>query len=119
MTEEITIQQTATDATSAVPSCEVGHTACTRNGAERTTPRFNRYLYENLVSNVEVQIESWIRKAGRESNPKAGQAFRLKAEGLGYAIRLLDAFEPEFRELIDCASNSNAGGQRLPDERST
>jgi|SRR5579859_1465140 len=108
MTEKITIQQTAAEATSAAPSCQVGHTACTRNGAERTTPRFNRYLHENLVSNVEVQIESWNRQAGRESNPQAAQAFRLKAEGLGYALRLLDAFQPEFRELIDSANHSGA-----------
>jgi hypothetical protein len=34
-----------------------------RYGAERTTPGINRYLYENLVSNVESQIEHWTRKA--------------------------------------------------------
>jgi len=88
----------------------VGHTVWTRNGAERTMPRFNRYLYENLVSNVEAQIESWNRQAGRQSNPDAAQALRLKAEGLGYTLRLLDAFEPEFRELIDCASHCTANG---------
>lgn len=111
MIEKITIQQTAAEATSAVPSCQVGHKVCTRNGAERTTPRFNRYLYENLVSNVEVQIESWSRQGGRESNPQAGQAFRLKAQGLGYALRLLDAFQPEFRELSDCANHSGPDGR--------
>ena len=111
MTEKITIQQTAAEATSAVLSCEVGHTVCTRNSAERTTPRFNRYLYENLVTNVEVQIESWNRQAGRQSNPEAAQALRLKAEGLGYTLRLLDAFEPEFRELIDCVNHAGADGR--------
>jgi hypothetical protein len=110
MTEKITIQQTAAEATSAVPSCQVGHTVCTRNGTERITPRFNPYLYENLVSNVEVQIESWNRQAGRQSNPEAAHALRLKAEGLGYTLRLLDAFQPEFRELIDCASHCTANG---------
>jgi hypothetical protein len=111
MIEEITTQQTAAEATSAVPSCQMGHTVCALNGAERTSPQFNPYLYENLVSNVEVQIESWNRQAGRQSNPEAAQALRLKAEGLGYILRLLDAFQPEFRELIACASNSNAGGR--------
>ena len=110
MTEKITIQQTAAEATSAVPSCQMGHTVCTRNGTGRITPKFNRYLYENLVSNIEVQIESWNRQAGRQSNPDAAQALRLKAEGLGYTLRLLDAFQPEFRELIDCASHCTANG---------
>jgi hypothetical protein len=76
----------------------------------RTTSRFNRYLYENLVSNVEVQIESWNRQASRQSNLEAAQALRLKAEGLGYTLRLLDAFQPEFRELIDCASHCTSNG---------
>ena len=111
MIEKITIQQTAAEATSAVPSDQMGHTVCTRKGSERKTPRFNRYLYENLVSNVEVQIESWNRQAGRQSNPEAAQAFRLKAEGLGYTLRLLDAFQPEFRELIGCANHSGADGR--------
>ena len=40
-------------------------------------------------------------KASDESNPQAAQGLQLKVEGLRYALRLLDAFEPEFRELID------------------
>lgn len=111
MTEKITIQQTAAEATSAVPSYQMGHTVCTRNGAERTTPQFNPYLYENLLCHVEGQIESWNRKAVREPSPEAAHALWLKAEGLGYALRLLYAFGPEFRDLIDSANNSNAGGR--------
>ena len=111
MTEKITIQQTAAEATSAVPSCQVGHTVCTRNGAEKTTPRFNRYLYENLLCHVESQIECWNRNAVREPSPEAAHALWLKAEGLGYALRLLYAFGPEFRDLIDSASHSGADGR--------
>ncbi len=111
MTEEINTRQTAQDETSAVRSGQWDHTGDARGGAERTTSQFNRYLYENLVSNVEGQIEAWNRKAGREPNPHAAQALRLKAEGLGYALRLLDAFQPEFRELTDSAKHSGANGR--------
>lgn len=111
MINGIKVQQTADGTTNAVHSCRHGHTVGMHSGAERTKPRFNRYLYENLVSNVESQIEYWNQKAGCESNPQAAQAFRLKAEGLGYALRLLDAFEPEFRELIDCASHALTDGR--------
>ena len=110
MTEEITVRQTAEETPSAVPSAQQVFTGGARSGAERTTRRFNRYLYENLVSNVECQLESWNRKAGRESNHRAAQGLRLKAEGLGYALRLLDAFEPEFRELIESAKHAGAEG---------
>ena len=64
---------------------------------------FNRYIYENLLCHVESQIETWNRKAVRDPNPEAAHALWLKAEGLGYALRLLYAFEPEFRELVECA----------------
>ena len=101
MTEEIPIRQSATEATSAVPSGQQGITGGARDGAERTTPEINRYLYENLVSNLESQIEHWNRKAARQPNPDTAQTLRTKAEGLGYALRLLSAFEPEFRELTD------------------
>ncbi len=111
MTEEIQTQQTAQEPTRAVGSCQQGHTVGTRSGAERVTQRINDFLYENLVSNVEGQIEAWNRKAGREPNPHAAQALRLKAEGLGYALRLLDAFQPEFRELTDSAKHSGANGR--------
>ncbi|HEV2351786.1 MAG TPA: hypothetical protein VG028_18295 [Terriglobia bacterium] len=109
MIEEINTRQTVQDEASTVPSGQTRRTVGTHSVAERTT-RFNRYLYENLVTNVEVQIESWNRQAGRESDPQVAQAFRLKAEGLGYTLRLLDAFQPEFRELIDTATQCAANG---------
>lgn len=110
MAEELKVLQIAEEAISAVRLSQQAGTSGKRKGVDRTTPRFNRYLYENLFSNVEVQIESWNRQAGRESNPQAAQTLRLKAEGLGYALRLLDSFQPEFRELIDCANHCIANG---------
>jgi hypothetical protein len=72
--------------------------------------QFNRYLFENLICNLECQIESWIRKADSgELDRVASDALRLKAEGLGYATRLLNAFEPEFRELAECARHTPRG----------
>lgn len=76
--------------------------------SEVTTRLFNRYLYENIRANLESQVESWNRNAVRSPNPEIAHALWLKAEGLGYAVRLLYAFEPEFRELVECAS-SHAG----------
>jgi hypothetical protein len=40
---------------------------------------------------------------------QAAQGLRLSAEGLGFALRLLNASEPEFRELVDCASREASG----------
>jgi hypothetical protein len=57
VTEEITIRQTAAEATSAVLPGQQGITGGARRGAERRTPEINVYLCENLVSNVESQIE--------------------------------------------------------------
>ncbi len=54
------------------------------------------YLYENLVSNLECQIEYWNGKASRDPDPVTSDRLKHKAEGLGYALRLLGAFEPEF-----------------------
>jgi len=102
VTEAITNRQTAAEATNAVPSGQQGITDGARDGAERTT-QINRYLYENLVSNVESQIEHWTRKAARQPDPETAQTLRTRTEGLGYALRLLSAFEPEFRELADAA----------------
>jgi len=101
VTEEIPIRQSATEATSAVPSGQQGITGGARCGAEIRTPEFNRYLYENLVSNLESQIEHWNRQAARQPNPDTAQTLRTKAEGLGYALRLLSAFE------LDPASRDN------------
>jgi hypothetical protein len=110
VTEEIPIRQSATEATSAVPSGEQGITGGARGGAERETPEINRYLYENLISNLEGQIDHWNRKAARQPDPETAQSLRTKAEGLGYALRLLAAFEPEFRELTDAAIRFGSKG---------
>ncbi len=116
MTEEIKTRQTA-EATSAVPSAQTGITGGARSGAERTAVEFNTYLYENLVSNVEAQIEHWTRKASHESDREVSKAFRLKAEGLAYALRLLSAFEPEFRQLVMLALHDVPEGRASHDTR--
>lgn len=110
MTEEINTKQKAQDETSTVPCGQRADTGSARNGEESTRPRFNRHLYENLLCHIEGQIECWNRKAVREPSPEAAHALWLKAEGLGYALRLLYAFEPEFRELTDSASHCTANG---------
>ena len=107
MTEGIQIEQTRSDGSAA----QHGITGGARDGAERTTPEINRYLYENLVSNLESQIDHWNRKAACQPDADTARTLRTKAEGLAYALRLLSAFEPEFRELTDAAI-----GPALPDE---
>ncbi len=92
-----------TDSRAAVPASPQGNT----EGGERG---INRYLYENLVSNVESQIEYWTQKADRDSNAESSHALRLKAEGLGYTLRLLHTFEPEFRELVEMAQRGKCNG---------
>ena len=110
MTEEITSRQTAEETGSAVESGQRADTGGAHRGAERKARQINRYLYENLVSNVEGQIEYWNRRALRESNSQAAEVLRHKAEGLGYALRLLNAFQPEFRELVMKAENRKCQG---------
>ena len=83
---------------------KVANVADEVNHAASERPRFNRHVYENLLNNIEAQVEFWNRRAVRDPNPEAAHALWLKAEGLGYALRLLYAFEPEFRELVECAS---------------
>jgi hypothetical protein len=104
VTEQIYSRKIADETTDAAPSCREDHTVDTSGSIETRALEFNRYLYENLLSNVECQLEYWNRKAESQVNPEAAQALRLKAEGLGYALRLLNAFEPEFRELVECAT---------------
>ena len=110
MTEEIRARQTAEEMRSAVESGQRADTGGARRGAERKARQINRYLYENLVGNVEGQIEYWNRRASRESNPQAADVLRHKAEGLGYALRLLNAFQPEFHELVAKAENRKCQG---------
>jgi hypothetical protein len=94
VTEQNQIRQTETS--SADPHGHTGGSSVSR----RTEREINPYLYENLVSNLECQISSWVRKADRESNSDIAQALRSKAEGLGYALRLLFVFKPDFEELV-------------------
>ncbi len=110
MAEEIRARQTTKETRSVVESGQRADTGGARNGAERKARPINRYLYENLVSNVEGQIEHWNRRASRESNPQAADVLRHKAEGLGYALRLLNAFQPEFHELVSKAENRKCRG---------
>jgi hypothetical protein len=110
MTVDIETRQTTQDTTSEAKTCREGNKAETLVEADIARPEFNRYLYDNLWSNLECQIEYWNRKAESHADTAAGQALRFKAEGLGYALRLLNAFEPEFRELVDCASRTAMDG---------
>ncbi|MGH9396076.1 MAG: hypothetical protein ACRD18_04420 [Terriglobia bacterium] len=87
-------------AEAAAPSGPQGRTVSARTGAERKT---SRHLYENLFSNVESQINIWIRTADGEPKVEIAQALRLKAEGLRYALRLLFTFKPDFQELVQKA----------------
>lgn len=68
----------------------------------------NPYLDENLVSNLECQISSWNRKADRESKPEIART--LQAEGLGYALRLLFVFKPDFEGLVAEAGTPKCQG---------
>lgn len=93
--------------TEAIRTSCPSHAANTEDiSSKDNNPRagFNRHLYDNLLANLESQIEGWNRSAVRNANPEIAHALWLKAEGLGYAIRLLYAFEPEFRDLVECAS---------------
>jgi len=110
VTEKNGGQQIAVGAKNEAQCCRADHKVDTDGNVERQRLQFNRYLFENFLSNVEAQIEYWIRKAKRETDPQVAQAGRLKAEGLGYALRLLNAFEPEFRELVECASRAAIDG---------
>jgi hypothetical protein len=111
MAEEIPIRRRLTEAESSLPQQQEDATSV-YDGAAIRPAGINPYLYENLVSNVESQLEHWNRKAARQqqTNPERARELRLKAEGLGYTLRLLKAFEPEFRELTDAAIRS--GGER-------
>jgi hypothetical protein len=98
MTEEITSRQTTEEANGAIPPGQPASTGGARHGAEK---EINVYLYENLVSNLDCQIRAWIRRAERQSNYEMAQQFRWKAEGLGYALRLLYVFKADFDEITE------------------
>lgn len=110
MNKDFAADQSPPAATNQIASGGMANTGALRSGPECPTRGFNRFLYENLLCNVESQIENWNRSAVRDPNPEVAHTLWLKAEGLGYALRLLYAFEPEFRELVECASRAAADG---------
>jgi len=112
VTEEIKARQTAEGLRSGVEFGQRADTgAASRNGGtESMRPRFNRYIYENLLCHVEGQIEHWNQMAVRQSNPEAAHTLWEKAEGLGYALRLLYAFQPEFKDLVAAAERATCAG---------
>ncbi len=69
----------------------------------QTETEVNPHLYENLVSNLQCQMSGWIRRASQELNPERAQMLWWKVDALGYAIRLLYVFKPEFDDLIEKA----------------
>jgi hypothetical protein len=114
VTEEIKTRQTAEELTGVVErgrqTTGITGGASRNAGTESSRPGFNRYLYENLLRHVEGQIETWNRQAVREANPEAAHTLWQKAEGLGYALRLLYAFKPEFDELVASAERTKCQG---------
>jgi hypothetical protein len=114
VTEEIKTRQTAEQANVVVErsrqATAITGEASRNDGTESSRPRLNRHLYENLLCHVEGQIETWNRKAMREANLEAAHALWLKAEGLGYVVRLVYAFKPEFDELVASAERMKCKG---------
>jgi hypothetical protein len=114
VTEEIKARQTAELAKGVVEqgrqATAITGGASHNDGTENSRPGFNKFIYENLLCHVEGQIETWNHKAAREANPEAAHALWLKAEGLGYALRLLYAFKPEFEELVASADRTKCHG---------
>ena len=114
MTEEIKARQKAEQAKGVVErgrqATAITGGASRNDGTENLRPHFNRYIYENFLCSIEGQIEHWNRMAVRQSNPDAAHDLWLKAEGLGYALRLLYAFKPEFEELVASAIRTKCIG---------
>ena len=114
MTEEIKTRQIAKQTKGVVEpvhqATAITGGASRNDGTESSRSGFNRFIYENLVCHVEGQIEAWNRKAMSEAIPETSRALRLKAEGLGYALRLLYAFKPEFEELVTSAERTKCKG---------
>ena len=104
MDQETSCRLQSTEAMREISPRQAANTEDVNSRDNDPRPGFNRHLYLNLLCNIEAQVETWNRSAVRNPNPEAAHALWLKAEGLGYALRLLYAFEPEFRELVECAS---------------
>ncbi len=58
--------------------------------------RSNPYLYENLLHNLEGQIERWRARAIQAESFEEQRHWASKAQGVEYAVRLLNAFRPDF-----------------------
>jgi hypothetical protein len=58
--------------------------------------RVNPYLYENLLHNLEGQIARWRARAIQAGSFEEQRHWASKAEGVEYAIRLLNAFRLDF-----------------------
>lgn len=104
MDPETSCRLQGTEAIRTSPPSQAANTEDVNSIENDPQPGFNRRLYLNFLCNIESQIETWNRSAVRDPNPENAHALWLKAKGLGYALRLLYAFEPEFRELVECAS---------------
>ena len=60
------------------------------------------YLYSILKSNLEEQVIHWRQRGDREARSgkiDEAQRWRDKADGLGYALRLLEIFADDFAAL--------------------
>ena len=73
MTEEIKSRQSE-EVTSVRQPTDITGGASRNDGTESSRPRFNKFIWENLLCHVEGQIETWNRKAVREANPDAAHA---------------------------------------------
>lgn len=82
MNKDFAAEQMPPPATNRTASGSTADTVALLSGAESTTRGFNRFLYENLLCNVESQIENWNRSAVRDPNPEVAHTLWLKAEGL-------------------------------------
>lgn len=71
-------------------------------------PHVNPHIHENLSVQIEGQIEKWNQMAARNPNPDEAHRLWQKAEGLQYALRILYAFKPEFDELVQAATLTQA-----------
>ena len=66
---------------------------CLRRAARKHA---NPYLYENLFHNLEGQSERWRARAIQAGSFEEQRHWASKAEGVEYAMRLLNAFRSDF-----------------------
>ena len=72
-----------------------------RSGAERRALEINRLPVRELGQQYSGPDRALGLEGSPSARPNTAQALRTKAEGLGYALRLLSAFE------LDPASRDN------------